>query len=288
MSEWVFIQSADVPEGAIRLKPEVRISPNDRGFMFADGVYEVLRSYQGRLFCPREHFARLQRSLAGVRIEFPDFVQLEQAARELIARNGLEQCEATVYIQITRGAAPRQHGFPPVTVPKTVYMETARVEPVPEHEAEGVAVITVPDIRWARCDLKTVALLPNVLARQLAIDAGAYEAVLVREGVITEGTHTNVCAVDQGTVITHPQDNRVLPGITRDKVLELCPAIGIPVEERPIPEARLLELDELFLVGTITEIAGIVRVNGRVIGSGRPGPVTRRLYAAFQSYLRGA
>ena len=164
------------PDGAIMPKSEVHISPNDRGFVFADGVYEVIRTYSGKLFRLEQHLVRLQRSLSGVRIVVPDVNAIGDIARELIARNGLQKVDATVYIQITRGVCPRAHAFPCVPVLPTIYVETNRLVPMTDGMSKGVGAITVPDIRWGRVDIKSIALLPNVLARQQAVEQGVYEA----------------------------------------------------------------------------------------------------------------
>jgi D-alanine transaminase len=267
-------------------KERVCISPNDRGFLFADGVYEVMRSYEGRLFQVEEHLRRLRRSLDAIRVVFDGLAGIGRIAQELLVRNGLTECDATVYVQVTRGACPRAHSFPCTPVMATVYMEATRFEPETGVLEPGVTAITVPDIRWGRVDIKSVALLPNVLARQAAVEHGVFEAIFVRDGVLTEGTRTNVLGVMNGTVLTHARTNLVLPGITRDCVLEVCGSLGIPVSETCIFEDQLAHLDELFLAGTTVEIAPVLRVNAITIGDGRPGAVTRRLQAAFREYVR--
>jgi D-alanine transaminase len=251
--------------------------------MFADGVYEVIRSYQGRLFHLPAHLSRLRQSLRSARINYHDVAAIEPAAMELLRRNRLLACDATAYLQITRGVYPRQHAFPPRTVIPTFYMEANRFEPYRAEMARGVGVITVPDFRWSRCDIKSLALLGNVLARQAAIDKGAFEAVFVRDGLVTEGTHTNVFGVRKGRLVTHPRCGSILGGITRDLILRLCRRLRIPVLESGIRETRLPKLDELFLAGTTVEVMPIVSVDSRRVGSGRPGPVTRRLQQAFQA-----
>ncbi len=263
-------------------KSEVRISPDDRGFLFADGVYEVVRSYRGQLFAIEAHRDRLQRSLAAVRIEWPESERLPHIAAELIRRNCLADAEATVYVQVTRGVAPRHHPFPDPPTPPSVYACASPMEPASEREDDGLHVILVPDIRWARCDIKSVALLPNVLAAQQAREAGADEAIFVRDGVVTEGTRTNVAIVKGGTLVTHPTDHHILPGITRSVVLELCAELGIPVQEVPFTVEDLRSADELLIIGTTKEVAPAVMADGQRIGQGRPGPVARRLAAAYR------
>jgi D-alanine transaminase len=253
--------------------------------MFADGVYEMIRSYAGRLFCLAEHMERLRRSLAAVRIHVRDPGALEPVFQELLTRNDLRQCDATVYLQITRGVCGRRHQFPAEPVPPTIYAEANRAARPIEQMERGVTAITVPDIRWARCDIKSIGLLPNVLARQAATEQGAFEAIFVRDGVITEGTHTNIAGVLSGVVVTHALTNRVLDGITRAIVLRLCQNLAIPVSETFLLVSQLAELDELFLIGTTVEVMPVTSVDGKPIGSAKPGPVTRRLQAAFQEFV---
>lgn len=272
--------------GQLVPKKDVRISPDDRGFLFADGVYEVIASYGGRLFRPDEHFRRLERSLRELRIPLPDLAALRGAAEHLIEINGLAEGEAGVYIQITRGVAPRNHAFPDPAVSPTVYAGAFPFEMPREKQERGVKVILVPDTRWARCDIKSVALLPNILASQRAVENDAAEAIFVRDGVITEGSRNNVCAIFGGRLVTHPKTNVILPGVTRDVVLELCEQRGIPYRETFIPESQLREADELMIVGTLSEIVPVVQVDDWLVGDGKPGPVTRRLQRAFRKMVR--
>lgn len=268
-------------------KDEVRISPDDRGFLFADGVYEVIRIYAGRPFMMEEHLDRLRYSLGELRITLPR-QQIEDLARitgELIRLNDLAQGEATIYIQVTRGEAPRKHAFPSGPTPPTLYVMASPFHPPLEKWELGVGVILVPDVRWARCDIKSLMLAANVLANQAAKERGAEEAIFVRDGIITEGTHTNVCAVFDGQLVTHPATNQILAGITRGLVLELCSRIGIPSRQAPIPVSDLPSAGELLLLGTTTQIMPVVQVDGRPVAGGRPGPVTRRLQEAFQALV---
>ena len=185
-------------------KEEVRISPDDRGFLLADGTYEVVRIYGGRPFRLPNHLRRFANSLGQIRIDFPDTGVFEAVTGELIRRNGLDREEASLYIQVTRGVGPRRHPFPESGTPPTVYAAVTPVVPPAENWEKGVKVILAPDIRWLRCDIKSISLLANVLAAQQAREQKAEEALFVRNGVVTEGTHTNVCAVSGGTVRTHP------------------------------------------------------------------------------------
>ncbi len=266
-------------------KDEVGISPDDRGFLFADGVYEVIRTYGRRPFRLEAHLNRLARSLRELRIAFEKPESLAAVCEQLLARNSVPTDEASIYIQITRGSAPRFHGFPKPGTPPTVY---ACVQPLPsssKSQQNGIKAILVSDNRWGRCDIKSVALLPNVLAFQRALDEGAEEAVFVRDGLVTEGSHSNAFAVVDGVVLTAPLAGHVLPGITREVVLEVCRSEGVRVEERPIPEAMFLAAEEAFVTGTGAEIMPIVRLGERQVGDGRPGPVTRQLQRAFAALV---
>ena len=262
-------------------KDEVSISPDDRGFVFGDGVYEVLRAMDGRLFRPDDHFRRLRRSLDHVRIEGIDVEGLRETFSSLLARNDLRDGPAKVYLQITRGAAPRQHAFPDESVDPTVYARADAYELPVEKWADGVSVILEPDQRWARCDIKSLNYLPNVLANQAAQEAGAYEALLVRDGFVTEGSHSSMAAVFGDTVRMHPFTNYTLPSVTRTAVLELCDALDRPVEQSPVAADALPDADELFLMGTTTGVMPIVQVDDWTVGDGTPGSVTRELQDAF-------
>lgn len=261
-------------------KQEIAISPDDRGFLFADGLYEVIRSYRGELFQLDAHIQRLNYGAREIRLKETDFSFLGEVAQRLIRENGLHG-DSTVYIQVTRGAAPRLHRFPPVDTPSTVYATAQPFAPKTKEIEEGVNVILVPDLRWARTDVKSVGLLPNVLAQQQAIEQGASEAIFVRDGALMEGTHTNVFAVIDGQVITQPRTRNILGGITRQVVLGLCRELSIPFEEKPILEHDARRADEMMITGTTTEITPAIRLDGEQIRSGEPGPVTRRLQEAF-------
>jgi D-alanine transaminase len=266
-------------------KDEVHLSPEDRGFLFGDGVYEVIRSYDGRLFGLEAHLARMRFGVCELGIAGADVDELGEVAAELIRRNDLAQGDATVYLQVTRGAAPRTHFFPDPPVPPTVYAQAGRFTPKGDL-ATGVAVITVPDIRWARCDIKTVQLLPNCLANQRARATGAQEALFVRDGVVLEGSHSSLFFVFGEEVRTAPKNNYILPSITRDVVLMSCRAAGIPAREMPVFQHELPRATEAFLAGTTVEVMPIVRIDGAQVGNGRPGPVTRRLQEWFRERVR--
>ncbi len=245
----------------------------------------MIRSYDGKLFRSELHFKRLARSLEEIRIMDVNIEKLKDAAEKLINDNHLEKGDAKVYIQITRGSAPRNHSFPEGILP-TVYASASPFEPSLKKWKEGIKAILVPDIRWARCDIKTTGLLPNILANQRAKDNGAYEAIFVRNGVITEGSLTNFCAVFNGELTTHPESNYILSGITRSVVLELCRELAIPVREFPIFEKDLYKADECMVIGTTAEVMPVVQINNRIVGNGKPGAVTLRLQKAFQEITR--
>ena len=261
-------------------KKDVRISPDDRGFLFGDGVYEVVRAYHGHLFAADAHWRRLARSLRALRIDGPDPSVFDDVARQLLRDNDLQ--DAALYIQITRGEAPRKHTFPEDETPPTVYAMVYQPKTSRQKWEEGVRATLISDMRWARCDIKTVALPPNVLASQRAKEADVEEALFVRDGAVTEGSHTNVCAVMDGTLVTYPKTQYILPGITREVVLDLCRELDIPYREEAHFEDQLGDVDELMILGTTTEVMPVVQVDARRIADGKPGPVTRRLQRAFR------
>jgi len=274
--------------GKLLPRADAVVSVEDRGFVFGDGVYEVLRAIRGRLFATRFHNERLSRSLEGVRIKLgakdspSKFVDV---GKELLRENGLLDGEATLYIQVTRGATTRAHYFPPEGTAPTVYISTARFTPLIELAEKGAAAITHPDLRWGRCDLKTLNLLPNVLASQAAKEKGAFEAMLIRDGVVTEGAKTNFFGVVDGTLRTHPSDNHILPGITRSVLRDLAADIGIGLDETPITVDEIPGLSELFITGTTTDVMPVVQLDGRYVGDGKPGELTRKLQRVLSESL---
>lgn len=261
---------------------EARVSVEDRGFLFGDGVYEVTPAYRGSFLRLDRHLARLARGIRELRIPLRD-PGLEEVHRELLARNGLEdEPMSIVYLQVTRGVATRTHHFPPPATRPTVFAYARAFERAdPAEWLEGYGAITYPDRRWSRADLKTLQLLPAVMAQEAARDAGEKDAILVREGIALEGSHNNLFFVFDGALRTHPTSNQILPGITRELVLEIARESGVEVEERPTPVEDVVEATEIFFTGTTTEIRPTVRVNGHPVGTGRVGPVTRSLYEAF-------
>jgi D-alanine transaminase len=264
---------------------EARVSVEDRGFLFADGVYEVIRTYGGQPYELEEHLERLLRGITALEMEYRDMAALARIARRLLAENRIAGAGA-IYIQVTRGAAPRKHAFPPQGTPPTVYVAATAYTPHPAAVGEdGVMAITAPDNRWGRCDIKSISLLPNVMANQAAKAAGAFEAVLVRDGVITEGSHSNVWGVRDGRLITYPASNYILAGLTRATVFRLAARLGLEAVEGVILAHEIYDLDEVFLTGTTTEVMPVVSVDGREIVDGEPGPVSRRLMKAFTAAL---
>lgn len=267
---------------------EARVPALDRGFLFGDAVYEVLRVYGGRPWLLDEHFGRLARSLEAIRIGGVDLDRLRRRMFETIAAGTFR--EALVYIQITRGAGPRRtHTFPPDLGPlEFLYVEEFR-DPYADARRDGAAVLTRPDLRWGRCDIKSTNLLFNILAAQAAKEAGCVESVLVHaDGTVSEGTHTSLFGVLHGTVLTAPKSNAILPGITRGLVLRLAARAGIPAREQELRQGELGEVSELFLTGTTSEVLPVVRVDGSSVGDGRPGPITRRLQDAYREAVREA
>jgi D-alanine transaminase len=264
------------------------ISVDDRGFIFGDGVYEVWRVVNGRLFEAERHAARLASGLRELRIELYEpltVAAIETIANQLLRDSDLTHGEATLYVQVTRGAAPRVHQFPPAGTAPTVFATVNRLNPPEDLRARGASVITLPDTRWLRCDIKSLQLLPNVLAKQAAVERGALDALFIRDAAITEGSHTNVLGVLDGVIRTHPANNLILPGVTRAIVLDLARGLGIPVSETALAETDIQRLEELFLVGTTTDVMPIIRVNDRPVATGAPGPVTSRLGREFRAYL---
>ncbi len=269
-------------------KDEARVSVNDRGFLFADGIYEVTPAYRGRLFRWDHHLARMRRGLAAIAIDY-DAAALEEVKLELLARNGLTDVPVGyVYVQVTRGVAPRTHAFPDPPAQPTVYAFANEYHrPSMDNWALGSRAITAPDQRWARADIKAIALLPNVLAQQAAVDAGVSNTILVRDGIAIEGTHNNLFAVFDGVLTTAPKSNYILHGVTRDFVIELAGELGIPVDERAIPLSELYGADEVFFTGTTTEVRPAIRVDDRMIGDGHVGPVSRALFERFLEVTGG-
>lgn len=267
-------------------KSEVRVSPDDRGFLLGDGIYEVAAAYDGRFVALDRHMDRLRRSLAEARIDPEVADPLETVFQELLDRNGFgDSGKAMVYLQVTRGVAPRTHAFPKTHPRPTVYAYAASFAAMGDLAA-GVGAITRPDLRWSRCDIKAISLIANCMANQEAKEAGAFEAILIRNGVALEGTHTSFFGVVDGVVRTAPLSNLILPGITRELVIEAAERDGIEVVLEPLSEAELRTADEMFITGTTTEVVPILTLDGKLVKSGSPGEMTKRIMQLYRDAIR--
>jgi len=264
---------------------EAKVSALDRGFLFGDAVYEVLRVYGGKPWLEDDHFGRLERSLSAIRISGVDVGRLRKRMEDTIRAGGFR--EALVYIQVTRGAAPRSHPFPANATPLEFLFVQEFSDPYAKAREQGAGVISQLDIRWDRCDIKSTNLLANVLAMQAAKEAGCLETLLyLPDGTLTEGTHTSFFGVLHGQVLTRPNSNAILPGITRGLVLRLAQRASVAVREHVLKRDDLSEVSELFLTGTTSEVLPIVTVDGKAIADGRPGPITRRLQEVYRQAVR--
>lgn len=269
-------------------RSEARLSIDERGFIFGDGVYEVTRVVEGALFESGRHLRRLARGLADMRLSPTEsMADIEDISLRLLKENAMTDGEGMIYLQITRGAAPRTHYFPPAGTPCTVFMSAQRFAVPHDKRATGVSAVTYPDIRWSRCDIKTVNLIPAVLARQFAVDNGVFEAIFVRDSAITEGSHTNFFGVLDGELRTYPASNYILGGVTRDVVIELARELDIPFVERQFHVTDLTRLEEAFFTGTTTDVMPAVQIDGKPVGDGRPGRITMQLYEAIARRLYG-
>lgn len=266
-------------------KEEVKISPDDRGFLFADGIYEVVRWYQGFFYDLNGHTTRLKRSLRELRINWTDTDSFPDFAEKLIKINSLENQPAMVYLQVTRGAARRSHNFPKPDVLPTVYAYAWGFLPEVKLKETGIKAMLKEDIRWSRCDIKSVALLPNTLSFQEAYENGLKECIFVRNGLITEGSHSNIFFVINGTLYTHPESNYVLSGITRKNILRIAEDCGIKIREEAVEENRLRFVQEAFISNTSAEVMPVTELGGNTIGDGVPGPVTRIISDKFDNEI---
>jgi D-alanine transaminase len=265
---------------------DVKISAQDRGFLFGDAVYEVLRLYQGRAWLEREHFERLKNSLAAIRIGGVDLERMQRRMRETIAA-GLFT-EGMVYIHVTRGAAPRRHAFPKSATPlEFMYVQEYDDGPTAQARVRGTQVITHPDIRWGRCDIKSTNLLANVLANQAAAEASASETLLyLPDGTMSEASHSSYFTVQGGSLLTTPLASNILPGITRSFLIRLARKANLHVREQTMRREDLYKMDEIFLTGTTSEVLPVVKVDGKPIGTGQPGPMTARMLSLHQQAVR--
>ncbi len=255
----------------------------DRGFIFGDGVYEVIPVYSRRPFRLREHLKRLQHSLDGIRLANPhneeEWVRL---IGELVELN--EEDDQSLYLHITRGVARRDHAFPAGVAPTVFMMSNPLVISTPELVESGVAVVSAVDNRWLHCDIKAISLLPNVLLRQLAVDAGAAETLLLRDGFLTEGAASNIFVVRDEVLLAPPKNHLMLPGITYDVILELAVAASLKTEVRRISEHEVRAAQELWLTSSTKEVLAITHLDGQPVADGRPGPLFRQMYRLYQDY----
>lgn len=262
---------------------DAKVPVLDRGFIFGDGVYEVVPAYSRRPFRLAEHLARLQTSLDAIRLVNPNTnAKWSELVGRIIAGNPWE--DQNVYVQITRGVAKRDHAFPKGLKPTVFLMATELVTPSAELLKTGAQAIVLPDFRWLRCDIKSTSLLGNCMLRTQAAEAGCTEAILVREGELTEASASNVFVVKNGTVLAPPKSHLILPGITYDVVLEILRSNGILHEVRPVKESELRSADEVWVTSSSREVLPITTLDGKPVGPGKPGPVGLRVHALYQQY----
>ncbi|MEH7484686.1 D-amino-acid transaminase [Neobacillus drentensis] len=270
--------------GEIIERSEAKVDVEDRGYQFGDGVYEVIRVYNGKMFTGTEHMNRFVKSLDSIGIVLPYTMEhLTKLLEELVAKNNLQL--GTIYMQITRGVAPRNHAFPAENITPSLVAYTKEALRPLESLKKGVKTIVTEDIRWLRCDIKSLNLLGNLLAKQKAAVEGCFEAIQHRSSNVTEGSSSNIYIVKNGVVITHPSDNLILKGITKDVILQICTSNNIVVEERIFTLDELASADEVFLSSTTSEVMPIIEVDGKEVAEGIPGPVTRRLQEAFEQEI---
>ncbi len=281
MSDIVYLNGEFMP------LESARISPLDRGFIFGDGVYEVVPVYSRHPFRMAEHLRRLQHSLDGIRLANPHTdAQWTKLMADIIEKNAAIGDDQSVYLQVTRGVAKRDHAFPK-DVKQTVFMFTTPLTtPAREQIDKGVSAITSEDFRWLKCDVKSISLLGNCLARQMAADAGAVETILFRNGKLTEASASNVFVVKNGVLLAPPKDNLVLPGITYDVVLEIAHAREFDVQVRAISEAETRSADEIWVTSSTKEVLAVTTLDGKPVGDGAPGMLFRRMHALYQEFKR--
>ena len=261
---------------------EAKVSVLDRGFVFGDGIYEVIPAYGNKTFRLDEHFKRLNNSLSAVRIDNPYSEQQWQTIfQSLLQETSGDQ---SIYLHITRGVAPREHGFPAKTPPTVFVMCNPLATTADTLLENGIAAITLDDIRWQYCRIKSIALLPNILLRQEALDKDATEAILIRDGYVTEGSASNIFIVKDGKIKTPPHSDQLLPGITRDLIVELAHQHNMACEETPITEQELFSADEIWLSSSTKEVLAITQLNQQTVGDGKPGAVWKTMYQHYQAY----
>jgi D-alanine transaminase len=277
MSETVYLNGAFMP------MEEARVPVLDRGFIFGDGVYEVIPVYSRHPFRLEEHLRRLQASLDAIRLPNPHAAaEWARLVRRLVELN--EPQDQSVYLHVTRGVARRDHAFPQGVAPTVFMMSNPLTTPPAAQVETGVAAITAQDNRWLRCDIKAIALLPNVLLRQMAVDAGCAETLLLRDGKLTEGAASNIFVIHRGVMLAPPKNHLMLPGITYDVVLELAASAGLPHEVREVGADELRDAEEVWLTSSTREVLAVTRLDGNAVGAGVPGPLFRRMYALYQDY----
>ncbi|MBD9357804.1 D-amino acid aminotransferase [Methylomonas albis] len=276
MTEQVYLNGVYLPLA------DAKVSVLDRGFLFGDGVYEVIPAYNGRLFRLEDHIARLNNSLNGIRLPLPHSVADWEAIFRPLLADDRDQC---IYLQITRGYAPkRDHGFPEHVVP-TIFAMCADIKPF-AGRVDGIKAITLDDTRWQLCNIKAITLLGNILLRQEALDQGSAEAILVRNGYVVEGAASNLFAVLDGELITPPKSHEILPGITRDVILELAAAHNIPYQEDVIALEALHNASEIWVASSTREIVPVVELDGEQVGNGKPGPIWKQMDDLLQAYKK--
>ena len=266
-------------------KDEIKISPDDRGFLFADGIYEVIRWYEGFFYDMNSHVTRLKRSLRELRINWSDSDSFPTLANDLIKLNNLQNQPSMVYLQVTRGVSRRSHAFPSPEVMPTSYAYAWGFTPDNRSLETGIKVMLKDDIRWSRCDIKSIALLPNTLSFQEACENGLKECIFVRNGIITEGSHSNIFFVINGTLYTHPESNHILSGITRKNILRIAQESGINIREEAVQENRIRFIQEAFITNTSSEVMPVIEIGGNTLGDGVPGPITRIIREKFDKEI---
>jgi D-alanine transaminase len=272
--------------GQFKELDEVKISPFDRGFLYADGVYEVMRTYYGKLFRYPDHLQRFRESLNAIKINYSGIDDLENNIYKLFELNKFSNPNLSVYIQVTRGVSfPRKHSFPTIAVPPTIFISASPIKDKTRSIDEGIKAILEEDNRWSRCNIKSISLLPAVLANQHAVEEGAEEAILIRDGRLMEGSHTNFWGIKNEELWTAPLSNLILPGITRTVIMEICKSTGIKIIQEAIKKNDINNFDEFFISGTTTEIKPVTRIDESIIGSGEPGKITRKIYNAYLKYV---
>lgn len=260
---------------------ECRVSVLDRGFIFGDGIYELLTVYNNQAFYLEQHLQRLERSMSEIKVHSPyDRSEWIELINNLIQQ--AEHDDLAIYIQVTRGIAPRDHVFPKATQATVFAMANPLPKVSKEHLENGVELVTSEDIRWQRCDIKVISLLANILAKQEAVEADAVEAILIRDGNALEGSASNLFVVRERVVYTHPKDNLILPGITRDFVLQLLSELSITYKQQAIPKEWLYTADELWITSSTKEVLAATKIDQKLVGDGKPGELWRKTHALYQ------